>query len=167
MYKTHRNKTEHLKKKAEKEYYTNLLEASKSNSKKTWSILKTVINKKRNTRVQTQFKINDSIVTDKNHIAEKFNDFFVNIGPNLANKIPTQTKTPNEYLGNKVNASIFISNVEQKEFGEILGSLKSCAAGYDGIGKEILSLCLPYIGSSLLHVINLSLNQGVFPSELK
>ena len=75
MYTTHRNKTNKLRNKAEKEYYSDLLEASKSNMKKTWGILKGIINKKRDTKVQSLFKVNDETVSDKKIIAEKFNDF--------------------------------------------------------------------------------------------
>ena len=33
-----------------------------------------------------------SVTDDKQAVAEKFNDFFVNVGPNLAKKIPEQKK---------------------------------------------------------------------------
>ena len=40
---------------------------------------------------QTKFMLSDGSITDhKQAVAEKFNDFFVNVGPNLAKKIPEQ-----------------------------------------------------------------------------
>ena len=53
------------------------------------------------------------------------------------------------------------------ELEEILGSLKKGAPGYDGVGKDILFTSLPFISHSLLHILNLSLSQGIFPDELK
>ena len=44
-YKTYRNKLNHILKKAEKQHYTDLLEANKNNFKKTWQIMKDVVNK--------------------------------------------------------------------------------------------------------------------------
>ena len=75
-----------------KKYHANLLEANKSNLKKTWNILKGMINRNKSSRIQEKFKLNDgSITTDGNIICSHFNDFFINIGPNLANWI----KSPN------------------------------------------------------------------------
>ena len=33
-----------------------------------------------------------SVTDDKQAVAEKFNDFFVNLGPNLAKKVPEQNQ---------------------------------------------------------------------------
>ena len=167
MYKTHRNRTDKLRLKAERDYYSNLLEASKSNMKKTWGILKTVINKKKDSRIQSVFKVNDETISDKKVIAEKFNDFFVNVGPNLASKIPQQNASPINYLGDSVTNSIFLNQLTEKEFDEIFDSLKKCAPGYDEIGKDILQISLPFTKNPLIYLLNLSLSQGIFPQELK
>ena len=46
--------------------------------RKTWEILKDIINKNRNKKIQTQFKVNDDwTITDKTIVSEKFNDFFL------------------------------------------------------------------------------------------
>ena len=50
-YKTYRNKLKQILYKAEKEYYSNLISANKSNMKKTWSILKDIINKKKSQQI--------------------------------------------------------------------------------------------------------------------
>ena len=39
-----------------------------------------------------------SVTDDKQTVAEKFNDFFVNVGPNLAKKIPEQKQNPLDFL---------------------------------------------------------------------
>ena len=44
-YKTYRNKLRHILLKQEKNYYAELLQANRSNMKKTWSILKSLVNK--------------------------------------------------------------------------------------------------------------------------
>ena len=46
-YKMYRNRLTRLIKIAERKYYADLLESNKSNLKKTWNILKTIINKKK------------------------------------------------------------------------------------------------------------------------
>ena len=107
MYTTYRNKLKKVLFKAEQEHYSQLLEANKSNMKKTWTILKQIINKKKYSKTQAQFKLSDdTLISDKSVISEKFNDFFIDVGPNLAKKIPVQTITPEQYLKNQIQSSI-------------------------------------------------------------
>ena len=83
----------HILQKAEKDHYACLLESYKSNMRKTWSVLKEIIKRNKIRKSQAQFKLNDGSTTSDNLIiSEKFNEFFINIGPTLANKIPKQTR---------------------------------------------------------------------------
>ena len=109
----------------------------------------------------------NNIITNKSIISEKFNDFFVNIGPNLASKIPEQSISPEDYLGQKIQNSIIMSPVDSKEFDDIISSLKKCAPGYDEIDKDTLLLSFPHVKTIVLHLVNISLSQGIFPDELK
>ena len=51
-------------------------------------------------QIKELFKIikNDNAITDSHMIANAFNDYFANIGKDLANSIPTVQKSPFEYL---------------------------------------------------------------------
>ena len=168
MYTTYRNKLKKVLFKAEQEHYSQLLEANKSNMKKTWTILKQIINKKKYSKTQAQFKLNDdTLISDKSVISEKFNDFFIDVGPNLAKKIPVQTITPEQYLKNQIQSSIFLETVTAKELTDIVNNLRKCSAGYDEINKDILDISLPFIQGTLLYLLNQSLLQGIFPDELK
>ena len=76
-----------------------------------WKIIKGVINKNRKIKVNEQFKSNDgSVTTDPKVISNKFNDFFVNVGPSLADKIPHQDTPPEHYLRNRALYVFFILN---------------------------------------------------------
>ena len=72
----------------EKEYYQTLLSHHKNNLKKTWSVIKSVISNCKHTKINDTFISGESVITDKNIIANKFNDYFVNIGASLAEKNP-------------------------------------------------------------------------------
>ena len=85
LYKRYRNKLHGLLLKAEKDHYEKLLEDNKNNLKNSWRILKDIINKKKSSSPCSRFYINRNITTDKKVIANGFNSFFVNVGPNLAN----------------------------------------------------------------------------------
>ena len=167
-YKNYRNKLHHVLKRAEKIHYSELLSNCQDNMKKTWQIMKDIVNKNKTKQLQTKFKLsNGNYTTDGSVISNKFNDFFINVGPTLAAKIPDQKFTPIDFMGQPSVNSIFLSEVTTEEINKILRSLKNGAAGYDEINASLLKLILPFIGEPLIYLCNQSLQEGVFPSELK
>ena len=90
-YKTYRNKLHHLLRAAERQYYQDLLTEHKSNLKKSWQLIKMIINKRKCNPTCSKFKCNGSVIENGKVIANKFNDFFINVGPTLA-KIYHQQK---------------------------------------------------------------------------
>ena len=106
--KKYRNKLHYLLRAAERQHYQNLLYEHKSNVKKSWQILKMIINKKKSSPVCTKFKCNDTIVSDKNEIAEKINKFFVNVGATLAAAIAPSNKKIHQWLKRKWKISYYI-----------------------------------------------------------
>ena len=136
----------HILKTAEKKYYADLLEANKSNLKKTWNISKGMINGNKSSRIQEKFKLNDgSITTDGNIVCNNFNDFLINIGPNLANGIKSPNIHTQQYLGDVNKYSIFLEPVTQKEIHDIIKSLKDGAPGHDEITAHITKFCWHHI----------------------
>ena len=77
-----------------KKYYEEKFMEATEDMKKTWKIIKNIISRNKQNSPTESFVDNGKTVTDKNAIVQKFNDFFVNIGPTLASKIqPTQSCT--------------------------------------------------------------------------
>ena len=79
-YKTYDNKLNSIKRKAERDYFSNKLEINKSDIKKSWSIMKSVIgNKRKMHQKNRRFVINDKIIDNDLHIANAFNNYFVSV----------------------------------------------------------------------------------------
>ena len=168
QYKTYRNKLNSILKFAEKKCYSDLLDESKHNIKKTWQIIKNIINKNTTKKYHSKFKMNDgSITCDKSIISEKFNEFFTGIGPSLAKKIPKQSLSPLHYLGNPMAQSIFLTEVTANEINKIIQCLQNGAAGHDDITASSLKLVSVAINQPLAYLCNLSFTQGTFPQQLK
>ena len=145
---------------AEKKYYTDQIMENKQNSKKLWSIIKHVINRNKRIKFQDKFKLNDgSYTTDMKIICEKFNDFFINVGPSLSKKIPMQNCSPDQYIKMKAVYSLYLEPVTESETRGLINSLKSSAPGYDNIRSSILKLTLPVICTPLTYICNLSLQE--------
>ena len=151
-----------------RKHYSDLLNENISNVKRTWQILKSIVNKNKANKIQDKFKLSDGTLTsDKSIISTKFNEFCIRIGPNLAHKIPNQRESPLHFMGQPTVNSIYLSEVTPEEIIKILQSLKNGAAGYDGLSSSLLKMVGSLIVNPLAYICNLSLKQGVFPTELK
>ena len=139
----------------------------KHNLKKSWNLLKEVINRKKASSSCSRFLINNAVSTDKKNIANGFNSFFTNIGPSLASKIPSDDRSPSIFLKNRVTNSIVIDEVVSKEVTTIIKNLKEGSSGWDGVSASILKATCDSFIRPLTHVLNISITKGVFPNELK
>ena len=97
-YTRFRNILKSLLKKAEKIHYSSLMNEHKSNMKKSWKIIKEVLNKGKPPLENEQFCINGQLDGDRNTIAGAFNTYFVNVGPKLAEEIPPSPVDPTSYV---------------------------------------------------------------------
>ena len=97
-YKAYKNKLQEVIRKAEKQYYSNKIEESKGNLSRTWKILKSMINKKQVERKIGPIEVNTVLIEDEETMANNFNNYFANVGPDLAKKIPTCDAKPTDYF---------------------------------------------------------------------
>ena len=167
LYREYRNKLNTLLKMEEKNYYQSLILANKNNLKKTWDIIKQVINKSKCSKLSSEFSHNGSILNDKKSIANAFNDYFVNIGPTLASKIPQLGIDYRNFMPQQNNMSFFLCPAEELEVKKIILQLKDGAPGKDGIMSKAIKCISDHVAAPLTRLTNLSFSQGVFPNELK
>ena len=167
LYREYRNKLNTLLKMEEKNYYQSLILANKNNLKKTWGIIKQVINKSKCSKLSSEFSHNGSILNDKKSIANAFNDYFVNIGPTLTSKIPQLGIDYRNFMPQQNNMSFFLCPAEELEVKKIILQLKDGAPGKDGIMFKAIKCISDHVAAALTRLTNLSFSQGVFPNELK
>ena len=80
------------------------------------------------------------MISDENQIAEEFNNYFINIGTKLAEKIMA-TKNFNEYLNRLTSALFDFHPIKEKETLRIIQNLKNKSSfGHDNIANKLLKL---------------------------
>ena len=168
-YKKYKNKLTHSLRIAKSLYYTKRLEDEKSNIKSTWKILNEVINKKRSKLTfPSSFKEGNTEITDPMEIANRFCNYFSNIGPNLAKKIQSASSSYQNSLVGQYPNSIFFNPATENEIVEISKSFQSKKThGYDKIPMLIIKQTINLISEPLTHIINLSITHGIVPNEMK
>ena len=166
-YKKYRNWLNKILSNAQRAYYEKILDENKGNLRKSWQILKDIINRKRQSKTATRFLVNNCITTDKDKIAQGFNNFYINVGPNLASKIPKDNRSPTVYIKQKITEAMLVTPVNNDEVEEIIKSLKDGSAGWDEISSHIVKKTYNNFLQPLTHIMNLSICSGVFPAQMK
>lgn len=167
-YKIYKNKLTTILRKCEKQYYADKLELYKSNLRETWRILKVVLNHQAGNHVNIPLKINETLIDDPNIISNEFNDYFVSIGPKMAESVPLANHNYLHYLNNPLSKSMFLNPVTTDEVNDIILNLKTTKP-YDSaelpinIIKKISSL----ISKPLVYLINQSFVTGIVPKTMK
>ena len=126
-YKTYTNKLTTILKKCEKNYNTKLLELNKGNLKEKWRLLNSIINKKKKTKqVGNEFENKCESITGEENIANGFNNYFVNVGPSLANKIPATDTQFSQYLSDSTNVKslLFLNPVPEVDILQLVANVK-------------------------------------------
>ena len=100
LYKSYKSLFESIKRKSKRIYYSSKILEFKNKAKKTWGVIKELIGKTRNTESSLPIKlvIEKKEVTELKDIAEEFNNFFTNVGPNLAKKGPNSSNSFTSFL---------------------------------------------------------------------
>ena len=172
IYKKYKNKLNHTIKISKKMYYEEQLIKHKHNAKMIWKTMNEILNKREKNKElpETFFDTNSSKqVKDPKAIANKFNEYFTNIGPNLAKKIKKNANTNFEkYLTGNYPNSMFLTPITENEIQSELRMMHSNKSpGYDNITNKIIKLSATEISKPLTHIFNLTFVNGVIPDELK
>lgn len=151
-------------------HYYNKLKESQHNMKQTWNIINELIKRTRDKK-DVSYILHDNIeYTDPFSIAQQFNNYFSTVGLKQAQYIATkQQNPPNPLPAQPQNiASIFLTPTNADEILHIISSLKSKpSSGYDYISTHHIKQIAHILSYPLTTLLNRSLSQGYFPTELK
>ena len=150
---TFRNLFKSTKVKTIKQFYSEKFKLNNNNMKGTWKLIGNILNKKTNMEQCKTFCTDDgSLLTSSSVIAESFNNYFSNIGSNLARKISPPDTTFEKYLGNPVTHSFYVAPTTPDEIIKIASNLKishSCGPMESTHASHVIQLrrslvlCLP------------------------
>ena len=110
--------------------------------------------RRKSKRTPCSIKNNDVLLFNPVKIAENFNFFFTNIGPNIAKRIPKGRKSPMTYLNDEIVKII-------KSFSN------NKSAGPNSLPTPILKNCADVLSFPISYLVNLSFTTGKFPNLCK
>ena len=154
---------------AAKKYYHDKLALFRNDSKRSWNLINSVLNpgKKRNNNVT--LNVDGVEVTEGSGVADCFNNYFVNVGSNVASSIQTSVEgNPLEFMKGTFCHSFYFFITTPNEIKETILSLnnKKCNT-IDKIPIQVLKAISSVISVPLSKIINKCFAQGQFPDVFK
>ena len=123
-------------------YYHEIFEKDKKNIKSSWKTISEIIWKSSNKRkTLDKIIVDSSMITDPQEICNRFDEFFVGIGPKFANNINTENKHVfSPYITKMILTSFIFTLVNQEEVKRSISSLKTkTSCSIDGISVIFLN----------------------------
>ena len=155
---------------AKRIHYKSCFNKFKNNIKKTWETINGILSRTyRKKTFPNSFIYNENTIADKTAIANTFNSYFTNIGPNLANQIKNSTnKTFRFYLNGNHNNVFNFQLINEETISKTIDDMHTKAScGFYGISSRLLKLIKPVLTKSLTLITNQILTTGIFPDKLK
>ncbi|XP_042076683.1 uncharacterized protein LOC106633234 [Haplochromis burtoni] len=169
-YKTYKNKLTNIMRSCKREYYIKRLEHNKDNTRDIWNVLNRIIkNESRNNDYPGYFIEGTRSINNMEEIVNGFNEFFVNIGPKLAEEIKVDgiERDTGENI-ERNSSSMFLRAVEEKEIYDIVRGLKNkTSTDWNDIDMVTVKTVIDGIVKPLKYIFNLSFQKGVFPQKMK
>ena len=152
---------------AKRMYYMRLFTTFKNDIKKTWKIIKETLNNNTSSNYVTEFVVDNEVIKDPDLIANKFNEYFINIGSKLSEQI-TSVTSYTEYLKNQTDTRFKFHVVDMKLILEIITKLKNKSSyGHDNISNKILKREKDTLLKPITFLVNQMLTTNHYPTELK
>jgi len=166
IYRSTYNKT---CRKSKQMYFEKKIYNSKGNSKKIWDTLgEAMNNKKSGTSSVDSLLINDEICSDEILIANAFNDFFSQIGSKVSDSVPPTNSNYWDFLPPRCSNTFFIDPVVPSDIASTISQLeKKSSKDINGISINFLCTISFQICVPLAHIFNLSVQNGIFPDNMK
>ncbi len=164
QFRNQRNKTRDMLRTAKREYYETVINDSVKKPKTLWANLKTLLPKSSNSGTQSLLT-GGKEVSDPQSMADAFNEFFTNVGKDLAKKFKF-TGFPD--IKTTCTERFRFKPIGVHEVCKILKGLNvSKAQGADGISGRVLKSAAKELSFPLATIFNYSLLTGTIPGEWK
>ena len=167
QYKIYNDTINKLKRVCMKDYYQKFFMENFKNSKKIWTGINTLLNRHKK-KQNTIYLEDNGFISDPGKVANKFNDFFLNVAEKLSAKIENKNSSHQDYLKNPNKSKFCLKETTPDEVIKIVNKLdskKSC--DYYNISPEIVKISDQIVADSLTIIFNRCIKEGCFPDALK
>ena len=166
-YKLSRNRVTGTLRKAKASYYKAQFEKVKHDPKAAWKTINQILNRKQMCQEINAVKTQNGEISDPTELAECFNNYFINVGPDIAKTIDKSDRNFMGYI-TKATSKLNFQAVSESTVQRLLLSLNPRkSTGIDKIPAKIIRVASPVVANSLTKIFNRAISNESFPSEWK
>ena len=116
----------------------------------------------------TIFLEENGLISDPLQVANKFNNYYLNIADKLCEKIPKVNNKFQDYLKNPNKNKLTLNETTPDEILKVINNLDGKKSGdIFSISPDLVKLSGQVIAQILTIIFNVSIHDGCFPSEMK
>ena len=106
------------------------------------------------------------MVTDKRRVANRFNDFFINVSQKLVDRLGRGKKAINDYLLHPVKNTIFLKPTDETEVNSLISQLdETKATHFYGIPVKLVKFVRHTISEPLSMIFSQSFGSAILPEK--
>ena len=169
QFKTYQKMYYKIIKKAKTTHINQELEKHSGDGRKIWEAINKHTNRiTKNTPPIRNINTENGETTQPAQIANAFNNFFAEIGENLAKKLVIPKDKYKEYLPKTTIPKLVFQPITQEQLTKIIKGMKNkTSCGHDHMSNKLLKNIYPAIHKPLLHIINTSITNKFVPAWWK
>ena len=159
-----RNYVNGLNRDAKRDYVAKLSAENKGDSRSYWQSINLILNNKGGTCTKFNLKNDDGNVIESVKTADFINNYFINIGPNLAKDMKEEWT----YDGPVAETELLTCRVEKADIEKLIKDIDvTKASSMENMKSNIVKDALSVVPEKVLDLFVCSLNSGIIPLEWK
>jgi hypothetical protein len=167
-FKTKQNLVNYKIRNSKQQYYNSYFSNNVGRTKETWKGINSILSKAKGSIKIPKIVVNGTKISDPKAISNAFNEYFTEIGPNLAAQIPTNASSAVVNNINRNNLVFELHEVSTVQISRLIDKLSICKESeLDNISERLLKLSAPTTINSLAYIINLVICKGIIPADWK
>ena len=171
MHRKYRNTLNRAIGRAKQNYYNKLFIDNKSRPDKLWNAIRELTHiKPCKSTIPNNLNTENGVIHNHERMAELFNDFFINVGKNLADAIKPIESQQSQSVSSAPSSlkSFYISSTTEDEVAALISSLSNKKAKRVGdIDTFYVKISKHIISPLLCKLFNFAITQGIYPNALK
>ena len=175
---TLRNTVTTMIRSAKKTFINEKTEENRNNPRELWKLLNNQLSYGHKPKTKTSninIKSEQTLITDKQDVANHLNSFFTNMATTLVNKLPPHSgRFDNDHINSfyenlgVCKNDFKLTTVTNEQVLNKLNALQQHkATGHDNIPAKFLKDSASTVAPFITHIVNLSITQGKVPQDLK
>ena len=152
-----------------RDYFEQRLNDKIGDLRHTWEVIGEALNGRKSKNKGSSCKYFEKSgvpVTDGSKIAQGFCDFYCQVGPRLASKIPKEhPESFKKYLGDRIIEPFILRPTTAMEIEEVCLAIEpGKGMGWDGVSPRVIKGVARELAGSLSRLFNCCMREGYYPS---